>query len=77
MKKTHQTAYEHTPGHSLDALSSVVFVVAVTGDVLQVVHVGSDQHGPQLHKVAVGRVLHCAQEKIDSALLGNGFRHGN
>lgn len=50
--------HTHTPGHVLDALGSVVLVVAVTGDVLQVVHVGSDQHGPQLHKVAVGRVLY-------------------
>lgn len=58
-----------TPGHVLDALSSVVLVVRVTGDVLQVVHVGSYQHGPQLHKVAVGRVLHCTQEKINITLL--------
>lgn len=52
----------HTPGHGLDALSSVVLIVAVAGDVLQVVHVGSYQHVPQLHKVAVGWVFHCKQE---------------
>lgn len=57
----------HTPGHGLDALSSVVLIVAVAGDVLQVVHVGSYQHGPQLHKVAVGWIFHCKQEKIHSA----------
>lgn len=45
--------HTHTPGHVLDALGSVVLIVGVVGDVLQVVHVGPDQHGPQLHKVAV------------------------
>ena len=50
--------HTHTPGHGLDALRSVVLVVTVAGDVLQVVHVGSDQKRPQLHEVAVGRVLH-------------------
>lgn len=55
---------KYTPGHGLDALSSVVLVVTVAGDVLQVVHVGSYQNVPQLHEVAVRRVLHCTQEKI-------------
>lgn len=55
----------HTPGHVLDALSPVVLVVTVAGDVLQVMHVGSYQHGPQLHKVTVGRVLHCKQENMN------------
>lgn len=48
----------HFTGHGLDAERPVVLVVAVVGDVLQVVHVSPDQHGPQLHEVTVGRVLH-------------------
>lgn len=59
----HTFLFAHTPGHGLDALSSVVLIVAVAGDVLQVVHVGSYQYGPQLHKVAVGRVFHCKRGK--------------
>lgn len=61
--------FSYTPGHVLDALSPVALVVRVTGDVLQVVHVRSNQHGPQLHEVAVRRVLHCTQEKTDVTLL--------
>lgn len=59
-------AHTHTPGHVLDAQGSVVLIVGVVGDVLQVVHVGPDQHGPQLHKVAVRRVFHWQ----------GGFMHG-
>ncbi len=62
--RSHSFLFADLPGHGLDALSSVVLIVTVAGDVLQVVHVGSYQHGPQLHEVAVGRVLHCAQKKI-------------
>lgn len=47
------------PGHLLDALSSIVLVVNITSDVLQVVHVCPDQHVPQLHKVTVCLVFHC------------------
>lgn len=61
----HSTFIAHTPGHGLDALSSVVLIVAVAGDVLQVVHVGSYQYCPQLHEVAVGRVFHCIWGKIN------------
>lgn len=46
------------PGHFLDAVRSVVFIVHVTGHVFEVVHVRADQHVPQLHKVAVRLVLH-------------------
>lgn len=54
-----------TPRHVLDALCPVVLIVTVTGDVLQVVHVGSYQHGSQLYKVAVRRVLHCTQDRMN------------
>lgn len=61
--------HTHTPGHVLDALSSVVLVVAVARDVLQVVHVGSYQDGPELHEVAVGRVFHCKTGKGTCGLV--------
>lgn len=51
------------PGHFLDAVCSVVFVVHVTGHVFEVVHVWADQHVPQLHKVAVRLVLHWRDRK--------------
>lgn len=46
------------PGHLLDALSSVVLIVDITSDILQVMHVCPDQHIPQLHKVAVCLIFH-------------------
>ena len=45
-------------GHLLDALSSVVLIVDITSDILQVMHVCPDQHIPQLHKVAVCLIFH-------------------
>lgn len=46
-------------GHVLDAVGSVVLVVSLPGDVLQILHVRANKHVPQLHEVTVGRVLHC------------------
>lgn len=46
-------------GHVLDAVGSVVLVVSLPGDVLQILHVCANEHVPQLHEVTVGRVLHC------------------
>lgn len=47
------------PGHLLDALGSVVLIMDIASDILQVVHVCPDQHVPQLHKVAVRLIFHC------------------
>lgn len=49
----------HHAGHALDAVSSVVLVVGLPGHVLQVLHVRANEHVPQLHEIAVRRVLHC------------------
>ena len=46
-------------GHALDALSSVVLVVGFPGHVLEILHVRANEHVPQLHEIAVCRVLHC------------------
>lgn len=54
---------DHHAGHALDAVSSVVFVVSLPGHVLQILHVRTDEHIPQLHKVTVGRVLHCKTKR--------------
>ena len=43
--------------HLRDALRSEVFVVYVLSDLLHVLHVRRDEHGPQLHEVAVSRVF--------------------
>lgn len=52
----------HHAGHALDAVGSVVLVVGLPGHVLQVLHVRADEHVPQLHEIAVRRVLHCEAE---------------
>lgn len=49
----------HHAGHALDAVGPVVLVVSLAGHILQVLHVCADKHVPQLHEVAVRRVLHC------------------
>lgn len=49
----------HHAGHALDAVGPVVLVVGLARHVLQVLHVRADEHVPQLHEVAVRRVLHC------------------
>lgn len=53
----------HHAGHALDAVSSVVLVVGLPGHVLQILHVRADEHVPQLHEIAVGRVLHCGGQQ--------------
>lgn len=50
--------YHHT-GHTLDALGPVVLVVCLPGHVFKILHVCANEHVPQLHKVAVSRVLYC------------------
>lgn len=51
------------PGHLLYALRPVVFIVHVTRDVFQVVHVWANQHGPQLDEITMGLILHCDKIK--------------
>lgn len=41
--------------------STVVLVQRVLGHFLQVQHVCTYQHAPQMHKVTVSRVLHCKE----------------
>lgn len=55
--------YWGSPGHLLYALGSVVLIVNVTSHILQIMHVCPDQHVPQLYKVAVCLVFHCAKQQ--------------
>lgn len=66
----------HVPGHLLYALRSVVFIVDVAGYVFEVVHVGTNQHVPQFHKVTVRLVFHCAKKYASLPLLIQS-RHAN
>lgn len=66
----------HVPGHLLYALRSVVFIVDVAGYVFEVVHVGTNQHVPQFHKVTVRLVFHCAKKYASLTLLIQS-RHAN
>lgn len=54
----------HHAGHALDAVSSVVLVVGLPGHILQVLHVRANEHVPQLHEIAVCRVLHCEAQRV-------------
>lgn len=51
-------------GHALDAVGSVVFIVGLSGHVLQVLHVRANQHVAQLHKVTVRRVFNCGRTGV-------------
>lgn len=62
--------FHHQAGHALDALCPVVLIMCLPGHVLQVLHVSTHQHCPQLHKVAVPWVFHC------TARLGVSQAHG-
>lgn len=52
-------------GHALDALSSVVLVVSLSGHVLEILHVRANEHVPQLHEIAVCWVFHCRPQSED------------
>ena len=69
VKRVQTHSDTHTPGHGLDALCPVVLIVQLAGDVLQVVHVCPYQDGPQLDKVAVGRVFDCTKETIHNRVI--------
>lgn len=49
----------HQAGHALDALCPVVLIMCLPRHILQVLHVSTHQHCPQLHKIAVSWVFHC------------------
>lgn len=62
--------FHHQAGHALDALCPVVLIMCLPRHILQVLHVSTHQHCPQLHKVAVSWVFHCI------ARLGVSQEHG-
>lgn len=51
--------FHHQAGHALDALRPVVLIMCLPRHILQVLHMSTHQHCPQLHKVAVSWVFHC------------------
>lgn len=62
--------FHHQAGHALDALCPVVLIMCLPCHILQVLHVSTHQHCPQLHKVAVPWIFHCI------ARLGVSQGHG-
>lgn len=62
--------FHHQASHALDALCPIVLIMCLPRHILQVLHMSTHQHCPQLHKVAVSWVFHCM------ARLGVSQKHG-